>query len=196
MYLPPNRRRGPAQLAAVIVAAPLAVSPAIAADAHDQLPRLTGQAIGVADGDTLDVRLESGMLRVRLHGVDAPERDQPWGKAAKQALSDLVYRKNVEIEPVTQDQYERMVARVWLGERSVDAELVAGGNAWVYRRYASEASYCSDEYEAREARRGLWSLPTEQWIAPWEWRHRERSRKPFTDYSAQTVAECVKSLGR
>ena len=86
MYLPPNRRRGPAQLAAVIVAAPLAVSPAIAADAHDQLPRLTGQVIGVADGDTLDVRLESGMLRVRLHGVDAPERDQPWGKAAKRAL--------------------------------------------------------------------------------------------------------------
>lgn len=128
--------------------------------------------------------------------ADAPEHDQPWGKAARRALSDLVYRKSVEIEPITQDQYERMVARVWLGERSVDAELVAGGNAWVYRRYANEASYCVDEREAREARRGLWSLPQEQWIAPWEWRHRARTGQPFTDYSTQTVVQCVKSLGK
>ena len=107
--------------------------------------------VGIADGDTLDVRLESGMLRVRLHGVDAPEHDQPWGKAAKRALSKLVYRETVEVEPVTQDQYERIVARVWLDDRDVNAALVEGGNAWVYRRYANEAAYCVDEHAAREA---------------------------------------------
>lgn len=174
----------------------VAGAPARAEPSSDEPPRLRGRVVGIADGDTLDVRLESGMLRVRLHGIDAPERDQPWGKAAKHALSRLVFRETVEIEPITQDQYERIVARVWLDGRDVDAELIASGNAWVYRRYAGEASYCVDEHAAREAKRGLWSLPKEQWVAPWEWRQRERRSKPFSDYSAQTVAQCVKSLGK
>ena len=162
----------------------------------DELPRLTGTVVGITDGDTVDVRLVSGMIRVRLHGVDAPERDQPHGKASRRMLSQLVFGKTVEIEPIEQDKYDRLVARLWLGETDVNAELLALGAAWVYRRYAREAAYCTHEKAARDRKRGLWALPPEQWVAPWEWRRRDHLGRPFTDYSRQTVAQCAKSLGK
>jgi endonuclease YncB( thermonuclease family) len=171
----------------------LAWSPA--ALAHDA-PRLTGVVVGITDGDTVDVRLQSGMIRVRLHAIDAPEHDQPNGKASRRELSRLVYRKSVEVEPIEQDQYDRVVGRLWLGETDVNAELLKLGAAWVYRRYAREPAYCAYEKAARDLGRGLWRLQRDQQVAPWEWRQRDRRRKPFTDYSVQSVAECVASLGK
>jgi len=61
------------------------------------------------DGDTADIRLQSGMVRVRLHAIDAPERDQPKGAASKAALSKLIYGKGVKLEPIEQDRYDRLV---------------------------------------------------------------------------------------
>jgi endonuclease YncB( thermonuclease family) len=185
-----------APLLALLAALTVAAGPGRAETPRDELPRLSGTVVGIVDGDTVDVRLESGMIRVRLHGVDAPERDQPYGKAARRALSRLVYLENVAIEPVEQDQYHRLVARLWLDGRDVNAELLETGNAWVYRHFAQEAASCAREQQARRQGRGLWSLPREQWVAPWEWRRRETPRQPFTDYSNETVAECVQSLGR
>lgn len=159
-------------------------------------PRLAGRVVGVRDGDTVDVRLQSGMIRVRLHGIDAPEHDQAYGRAAKRELSQMVYRKDVELEPVEQDRYERLVARLWLDGLDVNAELVKRGAAWVYRRYANEAAWCAYEKQARDRDLGLWALPAEQQVAPWEWRRRDRLGGRFTDYSRQRVAECVASLGK
>ena len=159
-------------------------------------PRLAGRVVGISDGDTVDVRLQSGMIRVRLHGIDAPEHDQAYGKAAKRELSQLVYRKDVELEPIEQDRYDRLVARLWLDGLDVNAELVKRGAAWVYRRYATEATWCAYEKQARDRDLGLWALPAEQQVAPWEWRRRDRLREKFTDYSSQRVAECVASLGK
>jgi micrococcal nuclease len=167
-----------------------------AASPAEDLPRLVGDVVGVIDGDTVDVRLESGMVRVRLHGIDAPEHDQPHGATAKKLLSSLVYGETVELEPVEQDRYERLVARVWLEDLDVDAEMVKLGEAWVYRRYARDPAYCSYEKAARDLDRGLWSLHPQQRIAPWEWRRRRSMSGPFTDYSTQTVEDCVASLGR
>ena len=101
-------------------------------------PRLAGTVVGISDGDTVDVRLQSGMIRVRLHGIDAPERDQAYGKVAKRELSQLVYRKDVELEPIEQDRYDRLVARLWVDGLDVNAELVKRGAAWVYPRYATQ----------------------------------------------------------
>jgi endonuclease YncB( thermonuclease family) len=159
-----------------------------------ELPRLTGTVVGIGDGDTVEVRLQSGMVRVRLHGIDAPEHDQPYGRAAKRELSQLVYRKEVELEPIEQDRYDRLVARVWLDGTDVNAVLVQRGAAWVYRRYATEAAWCAYEKRARDGAAGLWALPAGQQVAPWEWRRRDRLGGQFTDYSRQRVAECVASL--
>jgi endonuclease YncB( thermonuclease family) len=157
---------------------------------------LPGVVVGVVDGDTVDVKLQSGMIRIRLHAIDAPESAQPYGKNAKQALSSLVFGRAVDVEPYEQDRYDRLVARLWLGELDVNAEMVKRGMAWTYRRYADDPAYCAYEKGARDAQRGLWSLPLEQRPPPWEWRQRKTRDGRFTDYSNETVAACVASLGR
>ncbi len=157
---------------------------------------LPGVVVGVVDGDTADVRLASGMIRVRFHAIDAPEAGQPHGAAATRALSNLVFGKQVDVEPFEQDRYDRLVARLWIGELDVNAEMVKSGNAWTYRRYADDAAYCAYEQAARVLRRGLWALDGEQRAAPWEWRQRKSRNRPFTEYSGESVAECVASLGR
>jgi len=171
----------------------LSLTPAVRATADPVLP---GVVVGVVDGDTADIRLESGMIRVRLHAVDAPERDQPHGAASKQALSNLVYGKNVNVEPIEQDRYDRLVARLWLDDVDVNAEMIRQGAAWVYRRYAEDPAYCAFEKAARDLRRGLWALPIDQRAAPWEWRKRKTLAGRFTDYDRESVAACVASLGR
>ncbi|MGB5102590.1 MAG: thermonuclease family protein [Steroidobacteraceae bacterium] len=155
------------------------------------LPRLPGTVVGVVDGDTVDVRLSSGMIRVRLQAIDTPERGQPYGDAAKQVLARIVFGKAVELEPYEQDRYDRLVARIWLGNVDVNASMIRDGYAWAYRRYLDDVRYCIYEYDARQARRGLWQAPAGQRVAPWEWRRRKALAGRFTDYAAQTVAECI-----
>lgn len=191
-----NRQTLAALLATLLAAAaPRADPAATTAVSREAMPRLSGVVVGVVDGDTLDVRLESGMLRVRLHGIDAPERDQAYGAASRRELSRLVYRRQVELEPVEQDRYERMVARLWLDFEDVGAELVKRGAAWVYRRYATETAWCAYEKQARDRALGLWAPQYGRPVAPWEWRRRDRLGGTFTDYSRARVAECVASLG-
>jgi micrococcal nuclease len=157
---------------------------------------LNGDVVGVVDGDTVDVRLESGMIRVRLHAIDAPERDQPYGASSKRELSQLVQGRTVQVEPVEQDRYDRLVARLWVDGLDVNAEMIRRGGAWVYRRYADDPQYCTLEKSARDRGRGLWALPADQRAAPWEWRQRRTLTERFTDFSGESVAECAASLGR
>lgn len=159
-------------------------------------PRLAGTVTGIVDGDTVDVRLASGPIRVRLHAIDAPELGQAGGPGAKRALAALVRGRAVLVEPYEQDSYHRLVARLWLGDLDVDAEMVRRGQAWVYRRYADDPAYCRYEQAAREARRGLWGLPAELRPAPWEWRRGKNTTEHFTDYTNETVAACTAALGR
>lgn len=132
------------------------------------LPVLVGTVTKVIDGDTIDVDLESGLIRVRLHAIDTPERGQP-GREATEALSALVAGKEVELEPFEQDSYDRLVARVYVGGHDVNATLIEEGHAWAFRQYMSreDAAYCALEHDARTQKRGIWALPPEQRIAPW-----------------------------
>ena len=172
------------------------IAPSSQAEAADNRAVLPGVVVGVIDGDTADVRLDSGMIRVRFHAIDAPESGQRHGKAAKAALADLIYGKAVEVEPYQQDRYDRLVARVWIDGMDVNAEMLRSGNAWTYRRYADDPAYCTYEQAARDLGRGLWRLPANQRVAPWEWRQRKSRAGRFTDYSRETVAACVAALGQ
>ena len=140
---------------------------------------LPGVVVGIVDGDTADVRLESGMIRIRLHGIDAPEMGQPYGSTARKGLSDRVYGKSV------------LVARIWFGEQDINAEMIKSGFAWVYRRYAEDPRYCTYEKGARDLRQGLWKSPSQEAIAPWEWRKRRTLGGRFTHYDRESVATCV-----
>jgi endonuclease YncB( thermonuclease family) len=150
----------------------------------------------VVDGDTIDIALSSGPIRVRLHAIDTPERGQPWFSEATVALAELVMGRDVDLEPFEQDRYDRLVAIVFLGDVNVNAELVRQGHAWAFRRYMrkrEDAYLCELENEARVVKRGLWRLPTEQVVAPWEWRR--HSTQPPTDFSGDTVAGCLPAIG-
>jgi len=158
---------------------------------------LVGTVKRVIDGDGAEVELSSGPIEVRLHGIDAPERDQPWGEEAAAALRQRIEGREVALEPVTQDDYHRLVAVVNLGEENINAWLVQQGHAWAYRYYLKDPEFCTWESDARMARRGLWALPQGQWQAPWEWRAVERGhRDGFTIFSDETVATCVAAIGK
>lgn len=129
-----------------------------------------GQVVGVKDGDTI-VILTSEKLQVivRLDSIDAPEKKQDYGNAAKKALSSLVFKKTVTVDSHKTDRYGRTVGEIWLDKRLVNLEMVKNGMAWVYVKYARNPVYFEAEVDAKANKLGLWSLPNPQ--SPWEFRH-------------------------
>jgi len=139
---------------------------------------LVGRVVGVHDGDTLTLlNDQKRQTKVRLAEIDTPESKQPYGSRSKQALSDLVFGKTVQVEIRDTDRYGRTVGRVSVGSTDVNAALVASGAAWVYRQYSSDPDLLRLEAEARAAQRGLWGLPEAQRTPPWEWRRAQREGK-------------------
>ena len=133
---------------------------------------LTGRVTSVTDGDTLTLAADGRSHRVRLAGIDAPEADQPGGRAARRALIRKVRGRSVRVDVSEVDQYDRLVGRVRFGERDINRELVREGHAWVYRGYSWDPRLYLDELSARDEALGLWAA-TEP-IAPWEWRRGQR----------------------
>jgi endonuclease YncB( thermonuclease family) len=134
-------------------------------------------------GDT--IRVLSGdnqQIRVRLAFIDAPERKQAFGQRAKQAMSALVFGKDVELRPHTVDRYGRLVAVVYVDGQDAGLELLKQGLCWVYEKYVREApleleaSYRAAQALAQSDKLGLWQDPDP--VPPWEWRKakKERSR--------------------
>jgi len=133
---------------------------------------ITGPVISVLDGDTIEVLHNQRPERIRLHGIDCPEKGQAYGTKAKQATSALVFGKEVTLQTYGMDKYGRTIADVLQSDgANVNHELVKDGWCWWYRKYApGDATLERLEIEAREAKRGLWADPTS--IPPWEWRKR------------------------
>lgn len=126
----------------------------------------------VYDGDSFLVKRGRNEIEIRLYGIDAPEKGQPWSAEARKGLSKLIGGRMLRIESVESDRYERMVARVYRvdDERYVNAEMIRQGHAWAYRRYTDERSLLAAEKQARRNKAGLWRLPKQQRQAPWDWR--------------------------
>jgi endonuclease YncB( thermonuclease family) len=126
----------------------------------------TGKVISITDGDTLRILYRDGHLKVRLAEIDTPERKQPWGSRAKQALSDKVFGQIVDVVEIDRDRCGRIVGRIYLGSRDINREMVVEGHAWVYRKYMRDESLLDDEATARDAGIGTWSLPEAQRVPP------------------------------
>lgn len=147
-----------------------------------------GRVVAVLDGDTVDVLVAGQRQRVRLAGIDTPERGQPWAERSKQALSRRVFGKDVRVNEVDVDRYGRTVGELYADGVCVGCELVREGHAWVYRRFSHDPVLLELEAEARAARRGLWGLPEAQRVPPWEWR-REHPR-PAADFHCGEKSTC------
>jgi len=151
-----------------------------------QADTLTGRVVGVTDGDTITV-LDANRQqhKIRLGGIDAPEKAQPFGQRSKENLSRLVFNKEVQVDWTKRDRYQRIVGKVWVQPSdcptcpmTLDAghAQITVGLAWWYRKYANEqpsqdrGQYEFSEQEAKARRVGLWSEPDP--VPPWEWRRR------------------------
>ncbi len=129
--------------------------------------------VGVTDGDTIKVRCgDEPQERIRLVEIDAPEKRQPYGHKAKEALSDLIYNKEITVVRKGTDRYKRTLGQLSLDGVDINRQMVREGYAWCYRQYLKDKSCLQDEAEAREAKKGLWQDPDPQ--PPWEFRHPAR----------------------
>ena len=138
---------------------------------------ITGKVVGIADGDTVTILTDNKQTRIRLAEIDTPEKNQPYGQKAKKALSDFIFGKTVRVEVQTIDRYGRTVGKIFLDGLNINKEMVRAGHAWVYRRYTKDETLFKLEEYAKQNMLGLWALPKEQRIAPWEWRRGKRSMK-------------------
>ena len=142
---------------------------------------LTGKVVGVKDGDTI-VLLTSDkqQITVRLHGIDCPEKNQPFGTKAKQFTSDMVFGKTVQLKIKSTDRYGRSVGEIITEDGiSLNHELIRNGYAWWYRQYAKNDTRLEDaESMARKERIGLWQDKTP--IPPWEFRKNGKSTEKLT----------------
>lgn len=195
------RRRRPDERLTAGVACLLFAFATPAAEPPKPQPLLTAKVTKVSDGDSMEVMLETGAGRVRLSAIDTPEYDQPHGTESSAALKSLLpVGSSVELEVVTQDQFRRIVAVVWLvnaGERvNVNEKMLREGHAWAYRRYMRDARFCDMEAEARDAKRGLWAHPVGDWVYPPEWRFLKNGeiRALPTPY-VETRETCAAVLG-
>lgn len=164
LFRPARRAAG---LAALVAA--LFVSSVAACRFRPGREPFEARVVGVADGDTITVLHRGAQVRVRLSGIDCPERGQPFSARAKQFTSEMVFGKTVTVRPFGTDRYRRAVADVVLPDgRVLNRELVAAGLAWHYTRYSKDEVLARLEKEARGSRLGLWS--EERAVAPWDFR--------------------------
>jgi endonuclease YncB( thermonuclease family) len=165
----------PRCLRPLLVISVLAITTTVVA-ASPPAPTLTGKVVSIADGDTLPLLVDKTQIRVRFEGIDTPERAQPFGRKAGQALAKIVFGKVVQVDDLGKDRYGRTLDIVRLGKRNINLELVQEGWAWWYRKYAAKnKELATAEAAARKAKRGLWADAKP--IPPWGWRQSERDKR-------------------
>ena len=127
-----------------------------------------GKVVSIHDGDTITVLQNKQKIKVRLFGIDAPEKKQDYGQRSKQFLASLIAGQIVEVEPKGKDRYKRTLGIIHFKGQDINSEIVLNGYAWAYVKYSR--IYVDQEKTARENKRGLWqsSNPT----PPWVWRKR------------------------
>lgn len=135
-----------------------------------------GEVVGVLEGSTIEVVRLGKVERIRLHGLDCPEKGQPYGDDVKEAISALVFAMEVTVEPYGKDKYGRIMADVLLADgTNVNHSLVKEGRCWWSRKSSPDNGELERlEQEAREAKKGLWEDPEP--IPPWEFRKTQRKQ--------------------
>lgn len=142
---------------------------------------IRGVVISVIDGDTITLLEKTPeqkrTYRIRLEGIDTPERGQNGYDGAKDYLEKLIWGETVTVTYGRHDRYGRILGEVWYGKTFVNEELVKAGWAWHYKRYSAGRKFASHEAAARSAKKGLWAQPNP--VPPWEWKAAKRAEGTF-----------------
>ena len=127
----------------------------------------------VYDGDTMRVKCDGELMKVRLHCIDTPEMGQrPWGKESRDYLRVLAPRgSSVQIKGHKKDRYGRLIGEVFRDEKNLNLAMVREGQAAVYVKYCKDEQYFESETGAKKVGSGIWSKPGEH-QRPWTWRHK------------------------
>lgn len=138
---------------------------------------LHGKVIAVADGDTVTILdVEMHQHKIRLAGIDAPEKAQAFGQASKNSLSDMIFGHAVDVAWDKRDRYGRIIGKISADQLDVCLEQLRRGMAWHYKQYqrdqspADRLAYAAAEVQARTNHVGIWRAPDP--VPPWEFRHR------------------------
>ncbi len=146
--------------------------------------RVTGKVVAVKDGDTIHLLSKAKKIKIRLYGIDAPEKKQAYGIKSKQRLSELVLGKSISVIAHGKDRYGRTIGELYLLDSIfVNQVLVKEGLAWWYVKYAKDNQALeSAEKSARKEKVGLWEQDSP--TAPWKWRKlkRKKSKKRRKNY--------------
>jgi endonuclease YncB( thermonuclease family) len=142
---------------------------------------LQGRVVAVTDGDTIKVLDASNtQWKIRLMGIDAPEKKQAFGAQSKSNLSDLVYGKSVIVEYSKKDRYGRTIGKIFVDGVDANLEQIKAGMGWHYKQYAREQpvaereTYALAEEQARTGHMGLWS--DAEPVSPWDWRKSKKTK--------------------
>jgi len=139
---------------------------------------LEGKVVGITDGDTITVLVDRREVKVRVAGIDAPEKKQAFGQRSKEHLSDCAFGKSVSVEWNKTDRYGRTIGKVIVDGVDCGLRQVELGMAWHYKAYAKEQSstdrvaYAEAETKATDRKIGLWS--DSHPMPPWEFRHPDK----------------------
>jgi len=127
------------------------------------------RVVGIKDGDTVEILTsDRKTIIVRLNGIDAPEKDQPYSQKSKESLSRLVFGKQVKLYSFGNDRYGRLIADVYVDSINVNYIQVAEGLAWHYTKYSDDTILAQLEQQAREQQLGLWQ--EKEPMPPWKFR--------------------------
>lgn len=138
-----------------------------------ELKEISGTVIKITDGDTITV-LDSNkkQYKIRMNGIDAPERRQAYGTKSKDALGKFIFKKEVLIKWDHRDKYKRIIGDVYLKNEYINLKMVEDGWAWHFKRYSKSQKMAKAEKEARKKKKGLWADSKEQ-IPPWDFRKKK-----------------------
>jgi len=134
--------------------------------------QLTGKVVAIADGDTFTILVNKQQIKIRLHGIDCPEKGQDFSQVAKDFISDYVFDKVVTVRTKSKDRYRRTIGIVTVDGKNVNEKLLEAGLAWHFKKYDKNPAWAKLEETARKNKRGLWAHASP--IPPWEWRRGKR----------------------
>jgi endonuclease YncB( thermonuclease family) len=130
--------------------------------------QIQGKVVSIADGDTFTMLVDNEQVKVRLHGIDCPEKGQDFGNVAKEFLADYVFGKVVSVKYMDTDRYGRTIGMVVVGGVNLNEKLLEAGLAWHYKTYDKNPDWAKLEEQARRAKKGLWVQPNA--VPPWDYR--------------------------
>ncbi|TWP31815.1 thermonuclease family protein [Apibacter muscae] len=136
---------------------------------------LSGRVIKVADGDTVTILTdENEQIKIRLYGIDCPEKGQDFSSKATAFTSSFCFGKIVKVTQKGLDRYGRVLGIILIGKKNLNEELLKNGLAWHYKYFDKTQKYVDLEQEAKNNKLNIWSMNNP--IAPWDFRKKPKKR--------------------